>query len=499
MPEALRPARPPAAPDAPRPLSVRDRLILDIARRGPDSALHLGGLLLFPGPPPDREELVAHLASRVLAAPELTYRLGGSGRRPAWAPDPRFDVRRHVHRITCPGRPSAESPDATTAWADAALRAVLDRPLDREHPLWGVWLIECDPADEASGGGPLPGGGGAGAGGFALCYRAHHGFQDGRAAAETIERLFGPLGYQRPAPPHATQLATGPARRDWGRTVLRDLLPPLRRVPGTRWPAIDAVEGRERLAVTGSYPLAPLYDVARATRTGLTQVCLSVMTGALRDWHPETWADGNTGPSGPSGPGTVPPPYADGPEAAVATGSGSGGSRERVLRATFGISLRPHDDPLRLLGNRGGVATVPLPCGEPAPLRRLRLLARDAGHARLSSIGRRHRVLFERMPYWCGRLGLSRGIDPRHVPLTLADVRMRSRLSWAGRDAVAFFPVPVSVPGQPLFVVWSVYGERLHATFLADAAVPGATELPALWRSSLDTLCRHARLPEHAH
>ena len=446
MPEALRPVRPTASLTAPRPLSVRDRLILDIARRGPDSALHLGGVLLFAGTPPTMDELAAHLAARLLSAPELTYRLAGTARQPAWTPDPSFDVTRHIHRVTVPGS-VPRAPDAT-------LRAVLDQPLDRDGPLWGVWLVEGEGAGAGAGAGAGEGEGEGG--GFALCYRAHHAFQDGRAAAETIERLFGPQTHESCAP-QAAQLVPAPVRKDWGLTLLKDLLPPVR--PAASWPALTAASGTGRTAVTGSCDLAPLHAISRTTRATVTQICLAAVTGALRAWHPETWA----------------------------------GARGRSLRATFAISLRTADDPLRLLGNHGGVATVPLPCGEPSPLRHLSLLQREVTHTRLSALGRRHRVLFDRLPYWCGRIGLNRGIDPRYVPLTLADVRTRARLTWAGQTPVALFPIPVSVPGQPLFVAWTTFGGRLHVTFVGDAAVPGLDRLPALWRAGLAALGERAR------
>ncbi|WP_326689421.1 MULTISPECIES: wax ester/triacylglycerol synthase domain-containing protein [unclassified Streptomyces] len=481
MTEALPPPRPAPSLTEPRPLSVRDRLILDLARRGPDSSLHLGGLLLFAGRPPRTDELAAQLAARVLAAPELTYRLveGGSGgrpdgsrpgrgrsvgRRPVWVPDAAFDVRRHIHRVTVPGSVPRD-PDAT-------LRAVLDQPLERDRPLWGVWLVEREGSrGERDGRGERGGPGQGGRGeGFALCYRAHHAFQDGRAAVETMERLFGPPPHQRTSPLGA-QLATAPARGDWGLTVLKDLLPPVR--PTASWPALTALTGSAapgtdagrtagrgtgRVAVTGSCDLAPLHAVSRATRAGITQICLAAVTAALRAWHPDAWA----------------------------------GDPALSLRATFAISLRTADDPLRLLGNHGGVATVPLPCGEPSPMRQLALLQREVTHARLSAVGRRHRVLFDRLPYWCGRIGLSRGIDPRYVPLTLADVRARARLTWAGQPPVAFFPVPVSVPGQPLFVAWTTYGGQLHATFVGHSAVPGIEALPALWNAGLAALAAGA-------
>ncbi len=118
----------------------------------------------------------------------------------------------------------------------------------------------------------------------------------------------------------------------------------------------------------------------------------------------------------------------------------------------------------------------------------LRLLRQEAGFARFAEVGRRHRVLYQKMPYWCGSLSLGRSIDPRFTPLTLADVRLRKRLSFAGEPVTAAYLVPVSVPGQPLFVAWTTHGEQLLTSFRIDPALPGAAELPGLWREAFDAL-----------
>ncbi|MEW6268324.1 MAG: wax ester/triacylglycerol synthase domain-containing protein, partial [Thermodesulfobacteriota bacterium] len=55
--------------------------------------------------------------------------------RPAWEPDPTFDVRRHVHHVALPA-----------PGGDTELRELLDSllmaPLDARHPLWEVHLID---------------------------------------------------------------------------------------------------------------------------------------------------------------------------------------------------------------------------------------------------------------------------------------------------------------------------------------------------------------------
>ncbi|MDH6575406.1 diacylglycerol O-acyltransferase [Kitasatospora sp. MAP5-34] len=431
----------PQAPPPPPVLSVQDRILLELARRGGDSAMHLGLSLLLDGEPPTMEQLVDHLRARLTTTPELTFRIGGSPRRPRWEPDPSFDLRRHVHEHHLePG---------SLGGPDEVLTELLDRPLPRDRPLWGIWLVRRPS-------------------GFALCYRAHHAFQDGLAAAETVERLFGPPPVSLPVP-LPVPLPSGPLSSPgselpavvpdeplrWNAALLKELLPPMRRT--TRWSALDVAPdsqlGDRRVAYTAGVELTRLYGIGRATGANVNQICLAVLTAALRTWHPADWAA--------PGPG---------------------------LRATLAVSVRPAGGLYRRLGNCSGVASVPLPCSEPSPLEQLRLLREQVTFARFAELGRRHRVLYQKMPYWCGSLSLSRSIDPRYTPLTLADVRLRKPLAFAGEPVAAVLPLPVSVPGQPLFVAWTTHRGRLSLTFLTDTAVPGGPDLPRLWCAALDVL-----------
>ncbi|GAV39733.1 wax ester/triacylglycerol synthase domain-containing protein [Streptomyces acidiscabies] len=393
------------------PLSTRDRLILEIAAHGPDPRLHLGALLTFPGPPPTPEQLADHVRGRL---PELTFKADPERRH--WIPDSGYDPRAHIHTLTVPGD-VLEDPAP-------ALNAVLDLPLDPGRPLWGLWI--CTPATGD---------------GFALAYRAHHAFQDGRAVAETVDRLFGPSTAHR-----GTGTITGSAK---SAALLKDLLPAPRRRPAP-WPPAEHMTGAARRAALGTYDVRRLHTVVRATRAGLSHITLAALTGALRAWHPDTW------------------------HAASAP-----------LGATFAVSVRAADDPHRLLGNRGAVAVLPLPCHEPSPAAQLAALRTEASPERLAELAGRHTVLFDHLPYWCARLGLSRTIDPRRVPLALADVRLRTELAWQGRRAHAAFLVPPSVPGQPLFVAWTVHRGHLRVTFLADTGVPGLDALPGHFDDAL--------------
>ena len=439
-----------SAPEALPRLSTQDRITLDLARRGADSAMHLGLVLLLDGPAPTRAELVAHLAARLPAVPELGCRIEGPPARPRWAVDHSFDPARHVHELLLPGADAGDP--------DRVLAAVLDLPLPGDRPRWGVWLLR-----------PAPGADGtAGPTGYALCYRAHHAFQDGAAAMATAEELFGarwPVPPRRPAEPGAgapgaasagaipgMRAGSGGSGRHRAATV-RDLLPPLRR--SADWSGLDRPLTGRRSASTAVVELAGLHAVCRATGASLNQVCLAAATATLRAWHP-----------------------GDRP-AALPTGT---------LHANLGVSVRGPEDPHRLLGNRAGVLRVGLPCGEGSPLDQLRQLQQQVTPGRVADLGRRHRALFQRMPYWYGRLGLRHSLDPRYTPLSLADVRLRRPLAFGDTPVRLVFPLPVSVPGQPLFIAWTVGRRQLQVTFLTDDALTGGAELPGLWRRALTAL-----------
>ena len=140
---------------SPQRLSALDASFLAV-----DSAaapMHVGWVATFDGPAPGFGELFGHIAQRLEAAPRYRRRLAPVPfglHDPVWVDDAGFDPANHVLR--------AEGADL-----DAMVGRILSEPLPRDRPLWQMWI-----ADQ------LPGGG------FAMIGKAHHCMVDGAAVAE---------------------------------------------------------------------------------------------------------------------------------------------------------------------------------------------------------------------------------------------------------------------------------------------------------------------------
>lgn len=106
----------------------------------PTSALHVGSVMILepPGDGFDLDRLVALVAGRIGEVPRYRSRL----RQPpgglvpaAWLDDPGFDLSYHVRCSALP-RPG------TMQQLEEFVARVQSRPLDRDHPLWEVYLVE---------------------------------------------------------------------------------------------------------------------------------------------------------------------------------------------------------------------------------------------------------------------------------------------------------------------------------------------------------------------
>ena len=149
--------------------------------------MHVGSVLVFEGPTPDYDAFVAHIERGLHLVPRYRQRLAFPPfgvARPVWVDDPHFNV-------TLP--PAAHGAAAAGRRRRAARLAgrVFSQQLDREKPLWEIWLV-----DEL------------GDGRFALICKTHHALVDGISGVDILTVLFDitpDAPEPEPGPPWAPQ------------------------------------------------------------------------------------------------------------------------------------------------------------------------------------------------------------------------------------------------------------------------------------------------------
>jgi diacylglycerol O-acyltransferase / wax synthase len=149
-------------------LSTLGAGFLEVEDTDPHVSLAAGALAVLDGPMPEFALLVAGLGEQLAEVPRFkqvlrTHPLDLGA--PAWVDDVGFDLSHHVRRaaVLQPGN-------------DAALfRLVADlmeRRLDRDHPLWECWIIE-----------------GLDGGQWAILMKIHHCIADGISTTQLLARL----------------------------------------------------------------------------------------------------------------------------------------------------------------------------------------------------------------------------------------------------------------------------------------------------------------------
>ncbi|HEV3375744.1 MAG TPA: wax ester/triacylglycerol synthase family O-acyltransferase [Thermoleophilaceae bacterium] len=133
------------------------------------SHMHVAGVMIFEGPPPPYSELLDAVERRLHLVPRYRQRLAfvplGQG-RPRWVDDPHFNLRYHVRST------ALASPGSERQLKDLAGR-VFSQQLDRDKPLWEVWLVE-----------------GLGDDRFAVLSKTHHALVDGISGVDIMSVLF---------------------------------------------------------------------------------------------------------------------------------------------------------------------------------------------------------------------------------------------------------------------------------------------------------------------
>jgi diacylglycerol O-acyltransferase len=138
-------------------------------QEGQASHMHIGGVLLFEGPPPPFEDYLDHVRSRLHLVPRYRQKLAvpplESG-RPLWVDDPSFNLEYHVRHTALPA-PGTEEQLFLLA------SRIASQQLDRAKPLWENWLVE-----------------GLADGRFGLISKTHHSLVDGVSGVDLATVLF---------------------------------------------------------------------------------------------------------------------------------------------------------------------------------------------------------------------------------------------------------------------------------------------------------------------
>src|ERR1700760_4017959 len=177
-------------------------------QEGPTSHMHIGGVLVFEGPPPDFNDYLNHVRGRLHLVPRYRQKLttppletgrppGGAdpsfngslnpapGRRPLvprspkkltpppletgrplWVDDPDFNLEYHVRHTALPPPGSEDQLFLLTS-------RIASQQLDRSKPLWENWLVEGLEGDR-----------------FALISKTHHALVDGISGVDLASVLF---------------------------------------------------------------------------------------------------------------------------------------------------------------------------------------------------------------------------------------------------------------------------------------------------------------------
>jgi diacylglycerol O-acyltransferase / wax synthase len=159
--------------------------------------MHVGSVLVLDGPAPSYDEFVAAIDSRLHLVPRYRQKLAFpplGGARPVWVDDPHFNAGYHVRHTALPAPAGQEQLELLAG-------RVFSQSLDRNKPLWEIWLVERVGEDS-----------------FGLVCKTHHALVDGISGVDIMAVLFDleaeppereppPAWYPRPEPSQASLLA----------------------------------------------------------------------------------------------------------------------------------------------------------------------------------------------------------------------------------------------------------------------------------------------------
>jgi diacylglycerol O-acyltransferase len=392
------------------------------------SHMHVGGLMIFEGPPPGREETLEHIASRLHLVPRYRQKLAVPRfemGRPLWVDDPSFNLEYHVRHTALASPGDLEQLRVLTA-------RIFSQRLDRSKPLWECWFVQGLEGER-----------------FAIINKTHHALVDGVSGVDLATVLFdvtpvppertdAPEWTPQPEPSQAQLIAEGVkglVRRpaELGRSVVDAAAHPEHTIERVR----EAAQGLGEVAWAGLNPApeTPLnvpigshrrivwvqteLDQFKAIKNSLggtvNDVVLAVVSGALARWLRTRGV------------------RTEGLE----------------LHAQVPVSIRADDEHNRL-GNRIAVMRAPLPVYARDPVERLRIVRESMQGLKESKQALAAQVIA--------------GLEDFAPPTILS---MASRMNWSTR---LFNMIVTNVPGPqfPIYLLGRELQELVPVAFLPD-------------------------------
>lgn len=271
-------------------LSPQDAVFLSMET--PDLPSHIGGLAFLEcteGPEAFALRFVDFIRERLPVCERFSWKLQEVPfglDRPYWVEQKDFDVADHIQRVAVP------APGGTRELSELA-GLLFERPLDRDRPLWEMFLIE-----------------GLSGGRCALLWKVHHCLMDGASGASLTEQLFDiSPDATRPSESVVTDSATAgkpvaPLRivenalrnaSDLPRNQARYLEGSLRRFFGARGeeskesrvaPRVlfNGRVGKRRRVAWSSVSLDEVKKIKNALSVTVNDVILAMTSGALRTY-----------------------------------------------------------------------------------------------------------------------------------------------------------------------------------------------------------------------
>ncbi len=268
-----------------------------LTNEGSSSHMHIGGLLIFEGPPPRYTDFVDHVRSRLHLVPRYRQKLAfppAQSGRPFWIDDPDFNLEYHIRHSALPAPGSEEQ-------LRNLVGRVFSQQLDRSKPLWELYLILGLEKNR-----------------FALIIKTHHSVIDGIAGIDIGTVLFDvkpvpePIAPDREwvahpspssaalaaktardlalAPAKATRRLASMARRP--ATAVREISQAAEGVAEVAWALVDRAPEVPLNVEIGSHRrftwtrgrLSDFKEIKDVFGGTVNDVVLAVVSGALRKW-----------------------------------------------------------------------------------------------------------------------------------------------------------------------------------------------------------------------